>query len=141
MKSMKAIFILAAILTSLQICKGQNLIGYNIKDIRQYMKNNQKSMVLQGLTFNNTFRYLKYSDRTQSQTLFFFLSADSVCRSVRLICDKSLKNQKVSELNSKYTTVGENQWEEEKNGQKYLIDLKDEEWTFNISINIKPLKN
>ena len=71
---------------------------------------------------------------------FFFLSDDSVCRSVRLVCDKSLKNKKIAELNSVYKPGGENQWEEEKKGQKYLIDLKEEEGTFNISISIKPSK-
>lgn len=117
---------------------GQNLIGYHERDIRSYMKQNQKSMILQGLTFNNTYRYLKYADRSQTQTLFFFLSADSVCRSVRLICDKTLKDKKVAELNSLYKPVGNNLWEEEKNGSKYLVELKDEDWTFNISITTKP---
>ncbi|HPC97375.1 MAG TPA: hypothetical protein PL040_00230 [Bacteroidales bacterium] len=115
----------------------QNLIGYHEKDIRGYMKQNQKNMVLQGMTFNNTYRYLKYADRSQTQTLFFFLSADSVCRSVRLICDKTLKDKKVSELNSLYKPLGNNLWEEEKNGVKYSVELKDEDWTFNISITTK----
>lgn len=140
MKSTKAsLLIVFAILLTIPL-RGQNLIGYREKDIRQYMKENQKSMVLQGLTFNNTFRYLKYADRSQTQTLFFFLSADSVCRSVRLICDKTLRDKKLSELNSRYKAVGNNLWEEEKDGQKFIIDLKDEDWTLNISINIKPVK-
>ncbi len=116
----------------------QNLIDYRLNDIIKYMMENQKNMVLQGMTFNNTFRYLKYTDRAQKQTLFFFLSADSVCRSVRLVCDKDLKETKINELNSRYKKVGENLWEDEKNGKKFSIDLKEEDWTFNISINIKP---
>jgi len=139
---MKAIYSLLfiIIISSSPDSRGQNLIGYKIRDIQKYMKENQKSMVYQNLTFNNTFRYLKYVNREQTQTLFFFLSADSVCRSVRLVCDKTLRSQKVAELNSKYRPVGENIWEEERDGKKYNIELKDEEWTFNISINIKPVK-
>ncbi|HQK69958.1 MAG TPA: hypothetical protein PL101_02475 [Bacteroidales bacterium] len=141
MKSMKAIYLLLLLLLlNSYESRSQNLIGYKIRDIQKYMKENQKSMVFQNLTFNNTFRYLKYVNRAQTQTLFFFLSADSVCRSVRLVCDKELRSQKIAELNSKYKPVGENKWEEEKNGQKYIIDLKDDEWTFNISINIKPVR-
>ncbi|HOU95121.1 MAG TPA: hypothetical protein PLN06_00660 [Bacteroidales bacterium] len=139
-KSIKAfIIIITGCLIVFFPAKGQpNLIGYHEREVRNYMKVNQKDMVLQGLTFNNTFRYLKYTDRGQTQTLFFFLSADSVCRSIRLLCDKNLKDNKIAELNSKYKPIGNNQWEDERNGQKYSVELKDEEWTLNISINVKP---
>jgi len=143
MKSMKAIYLLLFIVFFSSVesrSQNLNLIGYKIRDIQKYMKDNHKSMVFQNLTFNNTFRYFKYVNREQTQTLFFFLSADSVCRSVRLVCDKTLRSQKVDELNSKYKPVGVNRWEEERNGQKYNIELKDEEWTFNVTINIKPVK-
>lgn len=139
MKSLKALAILLPFFLIVKPSTGQNLIGYKMSDIRNYMKEHQKNMVFQGITFNNTFRYLKYADRSQMQTLFFFLSADSLCRSVRLVCDKSLKDKKMEELNAKYRKVGDNLWEEEKDGKRYAIDLKDENWTFNISINIKTI--
>ncbi len=141
-KSMKAfIMVFTCSLIVIFPVKGQpNLIGYHEREVRNYMKENHKDMVLQGLTFNNTFRYLKYTDRSQTQTLFFFLSADTVCRSIRILCDKNLKDNKIVELNSKYKPLGNSQWEDERNGQKYSVELKDEEWTLNISINVKPIK-
>ncbi len=139
MKTLKALTIVSLLLLAVNNSKSQNLIGYHIKDIGRYMKENQKNMILQGLTFNNTFRYLKYTDRAQKQTLFYFLTPDSVCRSVRLVCDKEMKESKINELNSRYKKVGDNLWEEDRDGKKYLIDMKEEDWTFNISINIKPI--
>ena len=112
----------------------QNLIGYNAKDIKLYMTQNQKGFSNQSIINNNTFKYLKYTDRKETQTLLFFLSADSVCKSIRLVCDKTLKAEKIKELDSKYGKSTENIWTETKNGKKYLIELKDEEWSFSITI-------
>jgi hypothetical protein len=112
---------------------GQNLIGYNDKEIRQYMRDNQKNMDFQKFTNNSTFKYLKYVDRDDSQTLLFFLTADSVCKSIRLICDKSLKNLKTKEFDNIYKKGGENVWTEIKDGKRYIIELKDEDFSLSIT--------
>jgi hypothetical protein len=115
---------------------GQNLIGYNEKEIRQFMKDKQKNMDFQKFTNNSTFKYLKYVDKDDSQTLLFFLTADSVCKSIRLVCDKSFKTQKTKEFDSIYKKVGENVWTEIKDGKNYIIELKDED--FSLSITYRP---
>jgi hypothetical protein len=113
---------------------GQNLIGFHVKEIRQFMMDKQKNMIFQNFTNNNTFKYLKYVDSDESQTLLYFLTADSVCKSIRLICDKNLKSLKIKEFNAIYKNSGDNLWTETKNGKKYIIELKDEEWSVNITI-------
>lgn len=115
---------------------GQNLIGYSEKDIRQYMAENQKTMTFQNFINNSTFKYLKYSDKEGTQTLLFFLNEQLFCKSIRLVCDKSLKTEKTNEYNSLYRKTGENKWIETKNGKSYLIEIKDEEWSFNVTISI-----
>jgi hypothetical protein len=116
---------------------GQNLIGYSEPEIRQYMKENQKDMTYQNFVNNSTFKYLKYSDRDETVTTLFFLNEKLVCKSVRYICDKSLKNNKTKELNTLYKKVSDNEWIDTKNGKNYKIDLKEDEWSFNVSITIK----
>jgi hypothetical protein len=115
---------------------GQNLIGSNEKEIRKYMADNQKNMTFQNFTNNSTFKYLKYSDADETQTILFFLNEQLVCKTVRLVCDKSLKTQKIKDFNSLYKKAGDNQWTETKNGKSYLIEIKDEEWSFNITIKL-----
>ena len=115
---------------------GQNLIGYSESEIRKYMAENQKGMIFQSFTNNSTFRYLKYSDKDETQTLLFFLNEQSLCKSSRLVCDKSLKNEKIKELNAAYKKTGDNQWLETKNGKSYLIEVKEEEWSFNVTIKL-----
>jgi hypothetical protein len=115
---------------------GQNLIGYREKEIRQYMRDKEKNMDFQKFTNNSTFKYLKYVDKDESQTLLFFLTGDSVCKSIRLVCDKSLKNQKTKEFDNIYKKDGEDVWTEIKEGKKYIIELKDDDYS--LSITFRP---
>jgi hypothetical protein len=135
MKPMKALIVLFLLSAGFSI-SAQNLIGYHEKEIRQYMKDKQKEMIFQNFTNNSTFKYLKYADKDETRTLLFFLSADSVCKSERFVCDKSLETQMKKEFDSIYTKSGDNVWTETKNEKKYIIELKDEEWSFNITIRL-----
>jgi len=135
---MKIIKVSAVILFLISMnLNGQNLIGHNEKDIRQYMAENRKDMTFQNFINNSTFKYLKYSDKEETQTLLFFLNEQLVCKSIRLVCDKSLKTEKIKECNALYKKKGDNQWTEIKNGKNYLIEMKEEEWSFNITITLK----
>jgi len=114
----------------------QNLIGFNGKEIRKYMKENRHEMNYNSVV-NSKYRYLKYSDNLESQTVLFFLNPDSVCKNVRIICDSSIKAQKVKEMNSLYGKKGENIWIEKRDGKEYLIQLSDGKWSSVISIEQK----
>ena len=111
----------------------QNLIGFNENEIRAYMKENQKDMSYNSVV-NSSFKYMKYSNSSETQTLLFFLSPESVCKSVRLICDKSLMPQKIKEFNTKYIRSGDNMWIDKRNGVNYIIRAREEEWSFIVSI-------
>jgi hypothetical protein len=115
---------------------GQNLIGYSEPEIRKYMTENKKNMSFQNFINNNTFKYLKYSDNLETETLLFFLTEKLICKSVRRICDKSLKTRIIDEYDRFCKKTGEGQWMEIKNGTKYIIELKDEEYTFYITIKL-----
>jgi len=116
---------------------GQNLIGYSEMEIIKYMKENHKNMNFNNVS-NTGFKYLRYSDNTDNQTLLFFLDTDLVCYSVRLICDNSIKDEKVKEFNSIYKTSGEKRWIDSHDGKNYLIEIKEERWS--CVINIVPDK-
>ena len=128
------IITLFAVLSLIRICTyGQNLIGYNDKEIRKYMKDNHREMSFDNVT-NSKFKYLKYSDNSDSQTLLFFLNPDSVCNSVRLICDLNIKAEKEKEFDSIYEKSGENRWIDKHDGKNYLVEISDEKWYCIITI-------
>jgi hypothetical protein len=112
---------------------GQNLIGYNDDEIRKFMKENRKDMNF-NIVKNSSFQYLKYSDDSDSQTILFFLNPDSVCKSIRVICDTTIKPEKIKELDSSYTRIAADRWIDKHDGKNYLIKFKDEEWSCTITI-------
>jgi hypothetical protein len=69
--------------------------------------------------------------------LLLFLTTDSVCKSIRLVCDKSLKVEKIKELDTKYKKTGPNSWADTKDGKNYAIEMREEEFTFNVTITVK----
>jgi len=130
---MKIITLFAILaLTGIDV-SGQNLIGYSDKDIKKYMRENRRDMNFNNVV-NSKFHYLKYSDNIGKQTLLFFLNHDSVCTSVRMICDVSLKEEKVKEFDSIYKKSGKNRWINERDGKDYLVEIMDEKWSCVISI-------
>ena len=106
----------------------QNLIGYNAKEIKNFMLSKEKDMNPEYVS-NTSFRYLKYSDAFDTKTVLFFLNTDSVCRSVRIICNKSIRNSKIKELDSLYVRSGDNTWIDKQKGKNYIVRLKDDDWS------------
>jgi adenosylmethionine-8-amino-7-oxononanoate aminotransferase len=133
---MKIITLSAALILTSIYAQSQNLIGYNPKEIQKYMKENHREMNYNNVV-NSKFSYLKYSDNLDNQTMLFFLNPDSVCRSVRIICDFSMKSQKIKELNSQYVKNGENKWIDRRDGKEYLIEIMEGKWSCVISIENK----
>ena len=128
------IFKLSALLLFMCIhVQSQNLIGFNHKEIREYMKENCSAMNYNNVV-NSKFNYLKYSDNDENQTLLFFLDSDSICRNIKLICDKGLKDQKTREFNTMFIKSGENEWTQKKDGKEFIIQVLDEKWSFVVSI-------
>jgi hypothetical protein len=130
---MKVLTFIVLLSVAFMNASGQNLIGYSGKEIRNYMKVNRGDMSYNNVT-NSKFRYLKYSDNADNQTLLFFLNTDSVCKSVRIICNTAIRAEKIKEFNSSCNKNGVNRWIERRNGKNYHIDIKDEKWSCVITI-------
>jgi hypothetical protein len=111
---------------------GQNLIGRSNAEIRKYMKQNRKEMNFDNVR-NSMFSYLKYSDNSDTQTILFFLNDDSVCRSIKVICDTVMKAEKIKELDAKYKKSGKDSWIDSHGGKNYLIKFRDEKWSCSIT--------
>lgn len=134
MRNLLFVILLAAVFP---VSSGQNLIGYKHDEIIKYMRENHTDLNY-NIVSNSKFSYMKYSDNSGSQTVLFFLDSDSVCASIRIICDERARSQKIKEFNSLYKSKGGNRWTESRQGVNYLIELNDEEWA--TVINLFPVK-
>ena len=132
---MKFFFLLVVLMFSETVNYSQNLIGYKGWDIQKYMSSYRKDMNYEKVK-NNMFRYLKYTDGSESQTILFFLNTDSICNSVRLICDSRVRDEKINEFNLSFHKDGDNKWIDRRGEKRYLIELSDE--IYSCIITIKP---
>ena len=132
---MKVIILLAFLLFPAICNYSQNLIGYKGREIQKYMSFNRKDLNFEKVK-NSRFRYLKYTDGSESQTLLFFLNKDSICHSVRLICDPRIREEKIREFNAAFHKDGDNKWIEKREGKDYIIEITDE--MYSCIITIKP---
>jgi hypothetical protein len=127
-------FALTAFLLLIFHCaSAQNLIGHKGSEIKKYMRENNKEMSLNNVT-NDKFIYLKYTDNSDSNTTLFFMNKDSICKSIRIICDDNVKVQKRKEFDQLYKKKDENHWIEMKGGKEFLIEVKDGKWSNEITI-------
>ena len=111
----------------------QNLIGYKADDIRNYMSGSRSDMYIEKVN-NKSFRYLKYSDKYDTQTMLFFLNPDSICQNIRIICNNSIRDIKIGELDSSFLKSGKKWWIDSRSGKNYYIRIDDNEWSFSITI-------
>jgi hypothetical protein len=111
----------------------QNLLGFRADEIRKYMTDNRSDMNIEKVN-NKSFRYLKYSDKYDTQTMLFFLDTDSVCRNIRIVCNHSIRDVKIKELDSSFSRTGKNRWIDIRSGKNYYVRLDDDEWSFTVTI-------
>jgi hypothetical protein len=97
------------------------------------MKLNNKEMTLENV-INTRYSYLKYSDAYDSQTLLFFLNADSVCKSIQLICNRMIRNEKIKEFNSEYLIINDKKWIDTLGRRRSIIKLDDDLWSSHFTI-------
>jgi len=130
---MKSISLVALLLLISLTGNGQNLIGYRAAEIRKHMTANRGDMNSEKVN-NKSFRYLKYSDKNDTETMLFFLNPDSICQNIRIVCNNSIRDAKIRELDSSFSKSGKNRWTDTRSGKSYYIRLDDDEWSFSITI-------
>jgi hypothetical protein len=134
---MKLYLVIVFFILSVSGISAQNLVGYKENEIRKFMSENKKEMKLDKVS-NENFPYLKYSDRAGAQTILFFLNGDSVCQSIRIVCDEDVMAGRIKEFNSLYKKKSENKWTDLSKGRNCEIEVSEEKWASIISI--KPVK-
>jgi hypothetical protein len=110
----------------------QNLIGKNKEEAETQIKTLYPDFVVDNSTVNHTYKYLKYIDKSNEQTLLVFLSENDVCTATKLISSYSNLAQVKQALNKKYKPAGKDTWRYNEKGIKYLVKLKREEWFFSV---------
>ncbi|GEM_PF-217796 len=111
----------------------QDFIGLNEQKIRTIMIEEHQGLTLDSRVRNENFRYLKYFSKDENETWVIFLDYKGKCNGVRIICDNSILNEKVRELNEHYKVSGKGLWTYRSKGDEITISLKQDPWFFSIT--------
>jgi hypothetical protein len=111
----------------------QHFIGEHKAEVKKLMSVHRKELFIDKSSVNRVYNTLKYVDRWQNQTLLFVFSEDDICLYTKWMCDYSMMNKVVSELNEKYQQSAENTWHYKQRKKPYIITLSTGEWFFTIT--------
>lgn len=118
--------------------QSQHLIGKSKEQVIKEIKSFYPDFVIDRSSVNNTYKYLKYIDKYNEQTMLVFLSDNDICTSTKLMSDYSNLSQVKQDLNKRYKASGKDQWAYTLNGITYQVKLKREEWFFCVFTCPKP---
>jgi hypothetical protein len=128
-----ALLVQVYILTSFgSMLEGQHLVGLHKKDVIGQVKVHYPDFKQETGFVNKAYKYLKFYDRYNEQTLLCFLSEDDYCTRTQLHSDYSNKPGIVEKLNRRYTKVDDNTWNYSEGFKIYEVVLKESEWYFSV---------
>lgn len=110
----------------------QHLIGLTKDEVGKEVKASYPNFFIDNTSVNHTYKYLKYIDRNNEQTLLVFLSENDICTSTKLMVDYMYLDGMKKDLNKKYKKAGTNKWTYTRGNTAYQITLKREEWFFSL---------
>lgn len=116
------------------VSSSQHLIGLHKDDIIVLMKENQPDFKMDNSTVNKLYKYLKFVDNINEQTLLIFLDENDRCTFSKLMSDYSNLDDALNDLNKNYKTVKVNEWIYSIDGVNYSVTLAEEEWFFTILV-------
>jgi len=112
--------------------KGQQLIGLHKKEVIEQVKILYPDFKQETGFVNKAYKYLKFYDRYNEQTLLCFLSEDDYCIRTQLHSDYSNKPKVIEELNERFTKIDDKSWSYREGFKIYKVELKESEWYFSV---------
>ena len=137
MKSLPVILIVLCLSLPGQ-SRGQHYVGKHKSEVRRLMKENVNGLYEDNTSRNPVYNMVKYIDNLGNQTLIYFFSDQDTCLYSQWMCDYSMLNKVVSELNEQYRQSAEDSWYYVQDGREYRVSLTTGEWYFTIST--RPMK-
>ncbi len=116
---------------------GQHYIGLHKDEVKDTMKQYRKDLYEDNSSRNTVYNMVKYIDNLGNQTLYYFFSEQDTCLYSKWVCDYSMLNKVVADLNRNFEQTAEDSWYYSHGGQEYRITLTTGEWFFTVTTKLK----
>ena len=111
----------------------QHLIGEDKGEVKKLMDEQRKDLFIDESSKNTVYNTLKYVDRMNRQTLLLVFSEQDICQYSKWMCDYSMMNKVIAELNSQYEQSATDTWRYREKGKAYIVTLTTGDWFFTIT--------
>ena len=132
MKWFVNILMIVCLIIPVQV-SGQHFIGKHKIEVRELMEREMKQLYEDDHSVNTVYNTVKYIDRLGDQTLLFVFSDQDTCLYSKWMCDYSMLNAVMANLNGKYSQSAEDSWSYVNNQEPYIITLTAGDWYFTIT--------
>ncbi|HQH41041.1 MAG TPA: hypothetical protein PLC81_01275 [Bacteroidales bacterium] len=115
---------------SLFLASGQYFVGLPKDSVMVHVRKEMRFFLPDNSGKNDMYRYLKFVDKINEETLYCFLSEKDICTSTRLISDYSNLQKRLEWLGKNCKKQNDSTWYYIRDGRKYQTVLRKEEWFF-----------
>jgi hypothetical protein len=129
---MKKVFVICIVCFAVTQLFAQHLIGLHKDKIADEITKSYPGFIIDNSTVNTTYKYLKYINKFDDQTLLVFLSDNDTCTATKLMSDYTNLEEVKTGLNKNFKSEGKDKWIYTRNKTTYLVTLKREEWFFTV---------
>jgi hypothetical protein len=132
---------MAALLVVPAQAGGQHFIGRHKQEVKELMSREMRQLYVDDHSVNTVYNTVKYIDRLGDQTLLFVFSEQDTCLYSKWMCDYSMLNAVIADLNSKYSQSAEDTWSYVHEREPFIVTLTAGDWYFTITTRKEQKKN
>ncbi len=108
-------------------------IGLSKKEIRTYMKENNRSLRLTKDVKGNK-PYIKYEDYSGERTFIFRMDKDLKCKYVVKMYDFNLLTETLTDLDKRHNRINDSTWLSKHSEDGFRYELKKKKWFFSVIV-------
>lgn len=115
----------------------QHLIGLNREQVKAGVKQYYKKFSLDESAINRTFKYMKFVEWNDDQTLLVFLDENDISTWTKFMSDYKYFDSELEKLNAQYNKTSETTWQYFAGGRMFEVKLEKGEWFFTLTTKPK----
>jgi len=111
---------------------GQTMVGLSKHEVVAAVKEDYKGFRKDESVIKQHYNYLKYVNRPKTKTWIIYFNEQDVCKTSKMVCDYLYLDEVEADLNSRYTSAGEDLWEFQADTVTIQVELIRLDWYFSI---------
>lgn len=131
---MKQLLIIIAVIGIAMAAQSQNLVGYNVDEIRKIVKKVRPSYEVDETSLDGKNPSIKFMDKEGDNTLMYFIDENGICKYAKFMLDIDVAKNTVDTLTRKHKYVDKLTWIDKTGKKDCRIQMQNSDWFFTLLI-------